>query len=250
MIRIAFIISLFTGFNASAVDQYADWGGLLLERMKCACDVGGERIFNDKIVLGSDECTCDLGKSMRQRVLEYVGEPGSRTVSDILGFLESLTDEDPANERYILYEQSSHKILMENTMCTCGCGKMALSQCPLDCPWSPIYQRRFKFLLALNYDVDKARQYYLDDANRVHRKGKQPFDLNTITLNQEESLSWMVPVSVGGFAFLIVITIFARRGRAKFGPVKAVPVVETAASLDLTEDDRELLADELDDFSE
>ena len=53
-----------------------------------------------------------------------------------------------------------------------------------------------------------------------------------------------------GFAFLIVITIFARRGRAKFGPVKAVPVVETAASLDLSDDDRELLADELDDFSE
>ena len=50
-----------------------------------------------------------------------------------VAFFEQITREDPANERYAIYSHSDHSYLMKNTLCTCGCGKMALSQCPLDC---------------------------------------------------------------------------------------------------------------------
>jgi hypothetical protein len=234
----------FTPFGAQA-DSNTDQ---LLGIMRCACDDAGERVFSRDKTLLDPGCTCALGESMRARIQAYmklqsVAEKQDKSAQ--VTFLDQLMTEDPANERYLIYPKGRHKKLMENTACTCGCGMMALSQCPLDCPWSPVYQRRFKVLLGLGMDNGAVLANYLKHANKVHRQGKTAFALDDIILNQEKPLSWMVPVVCGVFAVLIFAWIVIRRTR-----LQGVPVGTGAMPADpaLSVADREMLSDELDDI--
>ncbi|HIA04947.1 MAG TPA: hypothetical protein EYN06_00720 [Myxococcales bacterium] len=229
--------------SSVAADSASDQ---LLSIMRCACDEGGERVFSDKKSLL--DCECALGQSMRARIqafmaLQSAADKESKDAQ--LSFLENLMTEDPANERYITYPKHRHNSLMKNTLCSCGCGKMALSQCPLDCPWSPVYQRRFKFLLGLGFDDAGALGNYLKHANKVHRQGKTPLTMDDIILNQDKPLSWLFPVIVGVLAVFIFAGIVIRRSNRRLAALRQDSEAGEPAISAL---DREMLSDELDDI--
>ncbi len=241
---------LFTSLLAPSNARASDFTNHLLGQMRCACEEAGERVFKDNQTLL--DCACPLGQSMRRRVEDYM--QGASTADKQSGeaqlqLFDTLYDEDPSNERYLIYDTHDHGYLMENTMCTCGCGKMALSQCPLDCPWSPHYKRRFKVLLAIGLTRDEARAHYLEDANLTHRREQTPFTFGEITLNTEEARSWQVPVIGGAVAAVLILGIMMLRTKAARLEVAPAPAVAEAAPPDtLSEDDRDLLDDELDDI--
>ena len=240
-------------------DAYSD---RMLSIMKCSCKEAGEVVYHaDRTLL---DCECPLGKSMRKRVEHYLaGQPESAKVSREaqVAFFETLFGENPSNQRYIIYPHYDHDYLMANTMCSCGCGKMALSQCPMDCPWSPVVKRLFKVWLALGFSRDEARERYLERANTVHRHDKDKFTLDDITLNTEKAVSWVVPVAAGGSVLLLVIVVLiararmlaterrVQRQRAATAPSSGPALPPDPAppdSSDLSALDRDLLNDELD----
>jgi len=221
-----------------------------LNALRCACMKGGERVFSEtsppKTLL---DCPCDddgHGGRMRERVERYMSiqqpeEKESRAAQ--IRFLETISEEDPSNARYAIYSHNDHEYLMKNTLCTCGCGKMALSQCPLDCPWSPRFKRLFQFLLAVGHDIPEARAYYTDEANKVHRTGDEPLlTPNDVLLNQESAFSWGFPVVLFTILLLglaVVVKLAANRSQAP-------SMVSPGGQGDLSDSDRALLEDELD----
>ena len=149
--------------------------------------------------------------------------------------------QDRSNERYLRFDKATFSDLMENTRCTCGCGKMALSQCPLDCPWNPRVQRFWKVALALGMSRDEARDYYPTRANKVHRGEDDPMiSLDSIILNQEKSLSWGVPVAMGLAALATVLGGLAVRMQPRAVPVATSADASTAAPAVVEAADREL----------
>ena len=224
----------------------------MLNIMKCACVEGGETVFSDERSLS--DCPCELGRGMRRRVEEYMSRSSTADKESLqaqIDFFGSLFAEDPSNERYLLYDKGTHRELLENTLCTCGCGKMAFSQCPLDCPWQPIWRRKFAVLLALGLDKDSARKRYLVEANLTHRFEQEPFTLAEITLNSEEDVSWMLPVAGGVLATILIISVLGfrsalagREHNRKQAEKADLAVKETDSAM--CDFDKELLADELD----
>lgn len=163
-------------------------------------------------------------------------------------FFEALFEEDPAHQRFLIFPKGDFNYLMENTRCTCGCGKMALSQCPLDCPWNPMVQRMWKVVLALGYTREQAREYYLGEANKVHRGEDDPMiTMDSIILNQEKALSWGFPVAIGASAILLILGILGVRMRIN-ARENAKRLTETQNAGAITAAERERLADELDDI--
>ena len=239
-------------FLAGPVLANDDSTTALLSVMRCACMQGGERVFSDtvppKTLL---ECPCDddgQGGRMRERVERYMAVQQPEEKADYraqIRFLERIAEEDPSNERYAIYSFNDHQYLMKNTLCTCGCGKMALSQCPLDCPWSPKFKRIFKFLLAVGLDIPESRAYYTVEANKVHRtEDEPPLTANDVLLNQESAFSWGFPVVLFTLLLIglaVVVKLTANRSRAQRASASAIE----EPSL-MSESDRELLEDELD----
>ncbi len=241
------VAALLTPQSAAASDDADE----VLSIMKCACEEGGDRVFHEQDTLL--ECKCPLGVSMRRRVEDYISSASPAELASKqaqMDFFETLFDEDPSNERYVIFPSGDHGYLMKNTMCSCGCGKMALSQCPLDCPWSPVYKRRFKVLLALGFTRDEAREYYLEDANKTHRREKSKFTLADISLNTEETSSWAVPVAGGAVAAFLIIAVLMYRARLVGAEHnrKVAAAIDAKPAGELSALDREMLDDELDDI--
>ncbi|MEC8022946.1 MAG: cytochrome c-type biogenesis CcmF C-terminal domain-containing protein [Myxococcota bacterium] len=227
----------------------------VLGAMKCACDDSGERVFDEKQTLIN--CPCSLGQSVKRRVEDFLASQSEQrldTLEPQFEFFESFMLQDRSNERYLRFDEAAFSSLMENTKCTCGCGKMALSQCPLDCPWNPRVQRFWKVALALGMDRDAARDYYLAQANRVHRGEDDPLiTLDSIILNQEKPLSWGVPVTLGLVTLVGILSGLALRMRKRPAPATAEPPMaaatdDTSHEQSLAGVDRELIQDELDEL--
>jgi cytochrome c-type biogenesis protein CcmF len=243
VIGITFFGSLNTAEAATAHTE------TVLRAMKCACEDSGDRVFDNKKTLL--DCSCPLGQNVRRRVEDFLDGQTEQALDSLepqMQFFESFMTQDRSNERYLRFDKAVFSDLMENTRCTCGCGKMALSQCPLDCPWNPRVQRFWKVALALGMSRDEARDYYLTRANRVHRGEDDPMiSLDSIILNQEKSLSWAVPVAMGLAALTTVLGGLGWRIRRRSAAV-ATTSVDPVLPKSIEGADRELLQDELDDL--
>jgi len=239
---------MFAGNVARAAEPAGAATEQLLQAMRCACMHNGARTFNtESPVKTLLDCPCDddgQGGQMRARVEAYMKVQPPTAVADgsaQMAFLEQITQEDPANERYAIYSVDDHTYLMKNTLCTCGCGKMALSQCPLDCPWSPRFKRQFKYLLATGHSVPEARSHYVKAANEVHlEEGETPLSPDDVLLNQESALSWALPVAFFAFFVMGLIAVLSMRSRRR-----AAATASGAPSDGLSDSDRALLEDEL-----
>ena len=182
----------------------------LMRALRCVCEEGGEPTVDPTRTLR--DCTCPYGASVRARLEAALAADGSRAAQ--VKVLGEFVEEDPSNERFLTYDTAAHSDLMTNTWCTCGCGKMALSQCPLDCPWSPHFKRVFKVLLTIGYSREEARVHYLEEINVAHRKAEEPrFTLEQIWLNRDPKLSWGVPVALAVVATVVIAGVVARRLR-------------------------------------
>ena len=227
------------------------WTRKMLGAMKCACDDSGELVFSDKETLNT--CSCAVGAGMRRRVRGYLAsQPPERknSLEAQESFLEGIIAQQVSSERYLIYSSADLNYLLENTMCSCGCGKMALSQCPLDCPWQPRVKRKLKIRLALGLDLKEARKRYLADANRAHRVNKPPLTLDDITLNQETYLSWFIPLAsaVGATGLILLVLGYRMRVNRRENERELAAADEAPKPVEvISELDRDLLSDELED---
>ena len=227
------LVALFAGRTAQAVE--------LPDMLRCVCEEAGERVYSDTKTLR--DCDCPLGKSLQKRTLDFLKIGPTQEAQ--IAFLETLAAEDPANERLVIYPVDKHAELMKNTLCTCGCGKMALSQCPLDCPWSPVWQRKFKLLLGLGMSVQDARKIYTVEANKAHRVGQPQLVPDDVLMNKDDAMSWALPVGLGAGAAAVLVSFIVMRTRSRRRQPPAPP---PAAPPTVSAVDRELLRDELDDL--
>ena len=100
--------------------------------------------------------------------------------------------------------------------------------------------------------------YYLTQANRVHRGEDDPLiTLDSIILNQEKSLSWGVPVAMGLATLVAILGGLGLRMRRRAQPVggAASDIQLSAKTSDdggpakaVVQADEELLQDELDEL--
>ncbi len=235
---LAFSVLVF-GSSHAAADPYSD---KLLDTLSCVCETGGERIYDTTRTLR--QCDCPVGSGLQQRIRLHVEGSGLAFADRAQAILTTLVEEDPANERLLRFDTALHKTLMENTLCTCGCGQMALSECPLDCPWSPYWKRKFKILLAIGHSLDEIRVAYVAEANQAHREGKTQLKAADIVLNIEPASSWILPVSIAsaGTALLVGFLVWRVRRRA------AVSHDVDTSPDGLSDADRGRVRDELDDL--
>jgi c-type cytochrome biogenesis protein CcmF len=242
---------------APVADSHAEQ---LLSVMRCACQKGGQLVFSTTDPPQTlKECECPAGVAMKARVLREMAlasDADKESKRAQLAFLERIWKEDRSNERYVIYPRGEHTYLMQNTKCTCGCGDMVLARCPLDCPWAPVFKRKFKNLLALGFSPKEAQEYYVGQANRVHRKGKKPLEVESIIQDTGDQASNLVPILVAVGAVVIIAFVFWSRSRTNRqrmliaqspsvhgGEAGSVPQQPP----ELNDLDRELLNDELDD---
>lgn len=249
--RLSAALILVIGFTWTTPTRTSDEAtSQLLAAMRYACMQDSERVFSKtsppKTLL---DCPCDddgHGGRMRERVERYMAtQPPDKKENQRaqIRFMETISEEDPSNARYTIYSIKDHEYLMKNTLYTCGCGKMALSQCPLDCPWSPRFKRLFQFLLAVGYDIPQARVYYTNEANKVHRTGDElPLTPNDVLLNQKSAFSWGFPVVLFTILLLGLAVVVKLAGNRSQAP----STVSSGGQDDLSDSDRALLEDELD----
>lgn len=199
----------------------------VLDSMRCACESGGERVFDDNRRLTS--CDCPYGAAVKRRIVLAI--PSGATREQQLSFLSAFIEEEPTNERFLLADDVAHRDLMHNTWCVCGCGRKPFSQCPLDCAHAPYWQKLFKVLLVLGYSTAEARAYYVEQINGTMRKAEDPpFTVDQIWLNRESALSWWIPASIGVAAVVVIaLTIVIRTRRNAAVPERERDPAETAA---------------------
>ena len=216
----------------------------LFEALRCPDrKPGGYSIRDEPLTT----CTTTAGEELRAKLDDELARLQALPPREGMHrVLEGFLNRDPANERLLRFSDSDFQHVYSRMVCTCGCtGGMALSRCPLSCGNSKSWKTRIKVLLAEGFDREQAKGIYLASANAARPRGDAPYSVEDLDADPQKALSWVVPaVVLGGSAITFVGVMIGMRRR------RAHDVRSPAAGPQLSEADRRLLRDELDDLDD
>ena len=216
----------------------------LFAALRCADKREGGLVLRDEPLA---ECHTAYADELRARLQDDMARfRGLAPREAMHRVLEAFLTRDASNERLIRFSTTDFNALYGGTVCTCGCTRMALSNCPLSCGNSKSWKTRFKVLLAEGYDREQAREIYLESSNASLGPDQTPFTMASIIADPRKSLTWALPaVVISGAAVTFVFVLLGmRRRRRTVERAGTAPV----ASSRLSDRDRQLLDDELSDM--
>jgi len=238
--------------STGGILKWDEAGDSLLASVRCQED-GSGRVFRE----GQDlsECTTLKGQELKERLITQLGQlreerPNISPRRAVDQVLESFLKEDERHENGLNYNNGDQNKLMKTTNCYCGCGdQKALAQCGLECGNAKFWGLRFQVLLAQGYSIDQIRGAYLETYNSSLGPGQEPWTLEDVVVDSDMGVTWMVPFMIVVFALAVFSILLVRARMAKSRELQPeIAVSLPAASGGISEEEREALQEELDDY--
>jgi len=256
-VGLVFVAVLVLPGSAAAQSKAAS---LVNKAVACACFKGGELTIDKGRSLADSDCTCPYADRIRKDVAAAVGNLAVSTKQErakiVIALEEKFLTASPDYERLLRYDADSYRWFLQNVRCVCeGCkATVYFSNCQLACTPSVVYKRRARLFLALGFVTDDVIDYYLSEYNATH-SAREQITREWLLPKRQRKRGWMVPAMLILGAILLLGTMLKRIVGRSNAPVMAATGTaangaDSSAAEPMSDDDRDLVLDALDDLDE
>ena len=212
----------------------------------CPCGPAGK----GKLI--SPSCDCKAAVEDRAMLKEGVTSASEKDIKSGKAVLEAILDaieSEPRLRRSIKFNQKDFDHLWDTTRSVCPAELLKVYRIgPISCRIRAIWGLRFKALLALGYSTEEIFESYVLEVNAGLPEDKQ-YAAHELLYVPAGNVAITLPIVAGLIAFLGLRLVKRRRLKKKEKAQHGKPV-SGSKSGDLTEAEKELLREELEDSLE